>query len=63
MKSQKALVAIARKMLVIIYNVLKTGLPFDPTKNLQALLPDWDTVFYGRFSPTISQVPIFVVNE
>ena len=40
MKSQKALVAIARKMLVIIYNVLKTGLPFDPTKNLQALLPD-----------------------
>lgn len=40
MKSQKALVAIARKMLVIIYNVLKTGMPFDPQKNLQALLPD-----------------------
>lgn len=40
MKSQKALVAIARKMLVIIYNVLKTGLPFDPGRNMQALLPD-----------------------
>lgn len=40
MTSRKALVAIVRKMLVIIYNVLKTGLPFDPRRNMQALLPD-----------------------
>jgi transposase len=37
MKSQKALLAITRKILVIIYNVLKTGKPFDPKKNLQAV--------------------------
>jgi hypothetical protein len=37
MKSQKALTAIARKMLVIIFNVLQTGLPFDANRNLQAL--------------------------
>jgi aspartyl/asparaginyl beta-hydroxylase (cupin superfamily) len=37
MKSQKALLAITRKILVIIFNILKTGLPFDPTRNLQAL--------------------------
>ena len=36
MKSQKALIAITRKMLVIIYNVLKTKQPFDPKKNCQA---------------------------
>jgi len=36
MKSQKALIAIARKMLVIIYNVLKTRQPFDPNRNMQA---------------------------
>jgi len=36
MKSQKALIAITRKILVIIYNVLKTKQPFDPKKNLQA---------------------------
>jgi transposase len=36
MKSQKALIAITRKMVVIIYNVLKTGQPFDIKKNLQA---------------------------
>ena len=36
MKSQKALIAITRKMLVIIYNVLKTRQPFDPKRNLQA---------------------------
>jgi transposase len=40
MKSQKALLAITRKMLVIIFNVLNTGQPFDPQKNLQALMPD-----------------------
>jgi len=40
MKSQKALLAITRKLLVIIYNVLKTRRPFDPEKNIQALLPD-----------------------
>ena len=38
MKSQKALVAIARKMLVIIYNVLKTRQPFDQSRNIQALV-------------------------
>ena len=37
MKSQKALIAITRKMLVIIYNVLKTKQPFDAKKNLQAV--------------------------
>jgi transposase len=40
MKSQKALLAITRKLLVIIFNVLKTGQPFDPKKNIQALKPD-----------------------
>jgi transposase len=33
MKSQKALLAITRKILVIIYNVLKTKQKFDPKKN------------------------------
>ena len=37
MKSQKALIAITRKMLVIIYNVLKTRQPFDHNRNLQAI--------------------------
>jgi transposase len=36
MKSQKALIAITRKILVITYNVLKTKQPFDATKNLPA---------------------------
>jgi transposase len=36
MKSQKALIAITRKMLVIIYNVLKTKQPFDPKRNFRA---------------------------
>lgn len=40
MKSQKALLAIARKTLVIIFNVLLTGEPFDGNKNLQAVKPD-----------------------
>jgi hypothetical protein len=40
MKSQKALLAITRKMLVIIFNVLKTGQAFDPKRNLQATVPD-----------------------
>lgn len=40
MKSQKALLAITRKMLVIIFNVLHTGQPFDRNKNLQAVMPD-----------------------
>jgi len=35
MKSQKALIAITRKLLVIIYNVLKTGQPFDAKRNMQ----------------------------
>ena len=35
MKSQKALIAITRKILVIIYNVLKTKQPFDPKRNIQ----------------------------
>lgn len=34
MKSQKALVAIARKMLVIIWNMLSKNEPFDPTRGL-----------------------------
>ena len=38
MKSQKALIAITRKILVIIYNVLKTKQPFDAKKNLQAIV-------------------------
>jgi transposase len=37
MKSQKALIAITRKMLVIIYNVLKTKQPFDHNRNMQAI--------------------------
>jgi transposase len=36
MKAQKALIAITRKILVIIYNVLKTKQPFDHFRNLQA---------------------------
>lgn len=40
MKSQKALLAITRKILVVIFNVLQTGKPFDVTRNLQAVIPD-----------------------
>jgi transposase len=40
MKSQKALLAITRKILVIIFNVLKTGKAFEPKENLQATLSD-----------------------
>jgi Transposase IS116/IS110/IS902 family. len=40
MKSQKALLAITRKILVIIFNVLKTGQAFDPNRNIQASMPD-----------------------
>jgi hypothetical protein len=40
MKFQKVLLAITRKMLVIIFNVLNTGQPFDSQKKLQALMPD-----------------------
>jgi transposase len=36
MKSQKALIAITRKILVIIYNVLEKKQPFDPKRNFQA---------------------------
>jgi transposase len=36
MLSQKALIAITRKILVIIYNVLKTKQPFDKNRNIQA---------------------------
>jgi transposase len=38
MKSQKALIAITRKILVIIYNVLKTKQPFDPKRNTQVFV-------------------------
>jgi transposase len=38
MKSQKALIAITRKILVVIYNVLKTKQPFDAKRNMQALV-------------------------
>jgi len=38
MKSQKALIAITRKILVVIYNVLKTKQPFDTNKNLQGII-------------------------
>jgi transposase len=37
MKNQKALLAITRKILVIIFNILKTKQPFDFKRNLQAL--------------------------
>jgi len=37
MLSQKALIAITRKILVIIYNVLKTKQPFDKNRNMQAV--------------------------
>jgi len=37
MLSQKALIAITRKILVIIYNVLKTKQPFDINRNLQTV--------------------------
>jgi hypothetical protein len=40
MKSQKALMAITRKILVIIFNILKTGQSFDQKRNLQATVPD-----------------------
>ena len=36
MKEQKAIVAIARKLLVIIFNVLSKKQPFDPDRNKQA---------------------------
>jgi transposase len=36
MKSQKALIAITRKILVVIYNVLKNKIPFDLIRNMQA---------------------------
>jgi transposase len=38
MKAQKALLAITRKILVIIFNVLKTKQPFDPKRNIQAVV-------------------------
>jgi transposase len=38
MKSQKALLAITRKILVIIFNVLRTKQPFDPKRNIQAVV-------------------------
>jgi transposase len=37
MKSQKALLAIARKLLVIIFNVLSKKQPFDIKRNIQAV--------------------------
>jgi transposase len=37
MNPQKALIAITRKILVILYNVLKTKQPFDPNRNRQAI--------------------------
>ena len=37
MKSQKALLAIARKLLVIIFNVLSKKQPFDPVRNMQTI--------------------------
>jgi len=40
MKSQKALLAITRKILVVIFNVLRTEQPFDVNRNLQAVMPD-----------------------
>jgi len=40
MKPQKALIAITRKLLVIIYNVLSKKQPFDPKRNMQAQKPD-----------------------
>jgi len=40
MKSQKALLSITRKILVIIFNVLKSGQPFDSSRNMQASMPD-----------------------
>ncbi|MDR3217362.1 MAG: IS110 family transposase, partial [Dysgonamonadaceae bacterium] len=36
MKSQKALMAITRKLLVIIFNVLSKKEPFDPKRNMSA---------------------------
>lgn len=36
MKSRKALIAITRKILVIVHNVLKTKQPFEPNRNFQA---------------------------
>ncbi|GHV72337.1 hypothetical protein FACS1894201_00940 [Bacteroidia bacterium] len=33
---QKELLAITRKILVIVFNVLNTGQPFDPNRNIQA---------------------------
>jgi transposase len=38
MKAQKALLAITRKILVIIFNVLRTKQPFDPNRNIQAAI-------------------------
>jgi transposase len=39
MKPQKALLAITRKLLVIIYNVLSKKQPFDPNRNMQVQKP------------------------
>jgi len=40
MKPQKALFAITRKLLVIIFNVLSTRKPFEPKQNMQAEKPN-----------------------
>jgi hypothetical protein len=40
MISQKATLAITRKMFVIIFNALQTGQLFDAQRNLQAVKPD-----------------------
>jgi transposase len=62
MKSQKALLAITRKIPVIIFNVLKTGQAFDPRKKIQRQLCLIEKPSPARFLPAMPQFHAFVVN-
>jgi hypothetical protein len=58
MASQKALMAVARKIPVVIFNVLSTKKPFDLTRNMPAIRP----VSQQRTGPVLFQLLTFVAN-
>jgi transposase len=61
MKAQKALLAVTRKILVIIFNVLKTGQPFDP-KKIYRHLSLIEKPCPALFLPALFKFLIFVAN-
>jgi len=62
MKSQKALPTITRKILVIIFNVLQTGQPFDVNRNLQVVIDKYHKFVYINKKVLGQVVYIFVRN-